>query len=552
MSTSELVLPDDPLAAALLEDELRRLREVDLARTHPAFLLEHVECIDRKTGERFEFQLLEEDAAWYWQRALLDWLVESDWSIILKGRQLGVTWVAAGLALWQILCKPGSDVLCYSINEDEAAKLVGRIWDMFESLPDHLKMGVKVLRPARGRPHVEIQLQHPDGRVSTVTGMASTEKAGRGRTAALIILDEFAFHQYAYSTWKSVIPAVADGGRVVVISTANGVSNDLTGGGNFFHHLWVQAGEGEYKTLGKRFLKWDLHPDRDEAWREALIMPADQKDEEYPNTPEDAFLLSGRPFFDRMALKDYSTMIREPRFRGFFDEELTTVPRRATFEKSDVGDIFVFELPNPDHDYVLFVDTATGRGTDFTVGAVLDLATGEPAAELHTKLDQDQAACQIHYLGRWYNDALIAVEMGGGYGETIIIELRHGRNGRPTYPRLYRHRLEDRPDQPESKVYGFPMTLKTRPQIVNGLERWIRERIFPYMLAGLHAEMTTFVHRESGTSPRAADGCNDDRVMAWGGAVELYRKYGHHPDRIRGRSKTKKTKRPPFKPYPWS
>jgi len=36
--------------------------------------------------------------------------------------------------------------------------------------------------------------------------------------------------------------------------------------------------------------------------------------------------------------------------------------------------------------------------------------------------------------------------MGGGYGEPVIISLRDGRKGRPHYPKLYRHTIQDRPD----------------------------------------------------------------------------------------------------------
>jgi|SRR5579884_57219 len=573
-SVTGVVTPSDPRALQVLAQELRLLREIDLAKQHPAFLLMNVECVDQKTGERFEFDLYTpEDAAlvgkpapertgktWFWQRELLDWSMENGFTIVLKGRQLGVTWVYAGEALWTLLTMPGSAVLCYSINEDEASQLVNRVWDMYESLPEHLKMGTTVLKPSRGhRPHVEIELRHPDGRISSITGMASTPKAGRGRTAALIILDEYAFHQWAQQNWKSVIPAVADGARARIISTANGVSNETTGGGNFYHHLWVNAGS-TYKGLKKKFLRWDLHPQRDEAWRASLVMKDDQKDEEYPNTPEEAFLLSGRPFFDRKSLKFYASQVREPIFRGVFVEEDGTLPRRARLEQRDDGEVFVYELPIGEtdeegaHQYALAADNATGRGTDFSAAAVIDLSTGAIVAEIHTKMDPDQFAAQLHYLGRMYHDAIIAPEDQGGYGIPVITALRDGRNGRPSYPRLYRHRRANRPDQVESTTYGFPMNTGTRPQVVNGLEAWVRERTFPWATPNFINEAPTFVHRDVGTSPAASDGCNDDMVMTWGIAVELFRRYGHHPERVRGRSKPQNRRRSKSsKPaYPWS
>jgi hypothetical protein len=56
--------------------------------------------------------------------------------------------------------------------------------------------------------------------------------------------------------------------------------------------------------------------------------------------------------------------------------------------------------------------------------------------------------------------------------------LRDGREGRPAYPRLYRHRLLDRGDQPEAKPFGFPINVKTRSTVIEGLEAAVRERVF--------------------------------------------------------------------------
>ena len=100
------------------------------------------------------------------------------------------------------------------------------------------------------------------------------------------------------------------------------------------------------------------------------------------------------------------------------------------------------------------------------------------------------------------------------------------------------------------------MNTSTRPLIVSGLEKWIRDRSFPWMTSNFHSEALTFVNRDTGTSPAASDGCNDDMVIAHGIAVELYRRYGHHPDRQRGRSKSRGERRRKSRSsataYPWS
>jgi hypothetical protein len=155
----------------------------------------------------------------------------------------------------------------------------------------------------------------------------------------------------------------------------------------------------------------------------------------------------------------------------------------------------------------------------------------ELVAEFHGRVDADVYAEQLHYLGRWYGSALIAVETAGGYGEAVIIALRDGRAGRKPYPRLYRHVMSSRPDLTEAKPFGFPTNSKTRPLIVNGLEQAIREKTLPGIPGGLLAEMQTFVRHDTGTSPAAQQGTRDDRVLACCIALELFRLRGTHPRR---------------------
>lgn len=530
-------------AAALLLRDLANAEERDTAAQHPANLLDKAQAIDAKTGERFDFQLVDEKAPWYWQREVLDWWMSNDLSVILKARQLGITWLAAGYGLWLVLFHPGTRVLIISINEEEAAKVVNRLWDMFESLPEHLRNGVEVIKPTRGaRPHTSIELKHRDGRISAVLGLPSTKKAGHGETAALVILDEFARQDYARESWKAVLPTMTGGGKIVVISTANGMSNDLTGEGNFYHHLWSHADD---YGISERFLRWDLHPDRDEKWyREfAMALPPKDRAEQFPADPHEAFILTGDPYFDGEATAWYTKHgVKAPLYRMNFAR---TSPTKAKRAKTERGAIRVFVEPKAGRSYAIGADVATGRGMDYSAAYVIDLADMSLVAEFHEKLDADQFAYQLHYLGRWYNTARIAIETGGGYGEAPIILLRDGKEGRPPYPKLYRHRQASRPDFIENKPFGFPMTQKTRPLVLEGLERALRERLLPWVPHGLLTEIQTFVHAQTNPTPRAQDGCNDDRVMAASIAVELFRQYGTHPDR-------KPRKLAPAKPaYPW-
>lgn len=534
-------MPNSPPLDARVKAAARRLLEQKKAGEHPAFLLENVKCIDNTTGETFAFQLLDEDAPWFWQREILDGWIGNPKSIALKARQIGITWLAAGYGLWLLLYRPGSKVLAVSINEAEAAKVVNRVWDMYQSLPEHLRNGVRVRKPhGAARPSRTIELEHPDGRMSSMIGLPSTPNAGHGETAALVILDEFSRQEYAQETWKACLPTTQkEGGRVVVISTGNGR------GANFFYQLWVNSDE---YGMSQKFLPWSLHPDRDDVWyaTHAQALPSADRGEQYPRNPEEAFILTGRPYFDVEALQAYNDLVPEPLYRCDFEE---VRPERARIKKSDHGLVRVYAEPVEGRSYAIGADVATGRGADYSCAYVVDLSEMALVAEFHGKLDADLYAEQLHYLGRRYNSALLAVEVGGGYGEAVNIPLRDGRAGRRAYPKLYRHVMSNRPDLPHARVFGFPINTKTRPLVISQLEKAIRERQLPFLTERLLLECGTFVHAETNPTPRAQDGCHDDSVMAAAITLEMFRLKGSHPP-MEKRRKARRNKRR-LTLYPW-
>jgi hypothetical protein len=524
--------PKPEVLEAFKREYGRRLNERAEAIRHPAGLLNHVECIDAKTGERFTFTLNDPEAGWYWQRRVLDSWLEHPLNLVLKARQIGITWLGAGYGLWKLLTMPGTRMLIVSINEDEAIKVVNRLFDMYHSLPEHLRFEAQISRPTRdSRPTTLIEFTFPDKRISSVVGLPATRRAGHGEVATLVLLDEYSRHEYARDSWKAMFPTADNGGQILVVSTANGVSNEQTGEGNYFHHLYMNA---EALGVNAEFLPWSLHPDRDENWytNVAKALPSHDRAEQFPRTPEDAFINTGECWFDLDALAWYSdSHVLEENERCRFIP--TSTGGRAKLHWSQQGPIRVYARPDSTREYAIGADVATGRGMDYSAAYVIDLTDQSLAAEFHAKIDADEFAEQLHFLGRWYETARLAVEMGGGYGEPVIISLRDGRKGRPHYPKLYRHAIADRADMHQLRNYGFPMNNKTRPQVINVIEQAIRERTLPAMPRSLIMECRTFVRQKTLPSPRAQDGANDDRVMAFGIALEMYRQYGTHAKRSR-------------------
>ncbi len=525
------------------------------AQNDPKVLISYMKGFDPTYQEYFGFEMEDLDAPWGWQGLVIDWwmncltperesrLIEfMGWDpgavdpklrkfIILKARQLGVTWIAVALGLWFMLMRPGSNILCHSQGEDEAKLLVQRAWLMFNALPPELRQGCRVVSPKRSEiPSEQIILRFPDGRMSVFKALPDTAKAGHSETVTLEIMDEVARMDHPRGIYTAVNPAVARGGRLLMISTADGVSNLETGEGNFFHHLWFTR---KAKKLSAAFLPWNLHPERDEEWyaTEAMALPHMERNQQYPLNPDNAFILSGDLYFDPDSIGFYRASFRRSKVKGQF----VVQDSKGYFTKTPEGVIEVWEYPRPGARYAISADTATGRSQDYSAGHVIDLTSGDIVAEIRGKMDYPTFSSQLKCLGRWYksiegNPAKIIPERTG-VGEALIALLRSNGDGLKAYGNIYQH---VRPADIHKKIppiYGFPMQSGTRSLVLEKLRSALYKRQIPFLASGTADEISTFIYRDSGTSPRAMDGCNDDRVMSLALAWFLYEEQGETPQK---------------------
>lgn len=547
---------------ALLE-ELRLAAVREASATDPKALVAEMKVFDPTSETYFGFTMFqkEEDQlwlpfhgdterphyneGWLWQAEIMDWWQDPKMKkyLILKARQLGITWLAMARAVWLLLYRPGTRTVCYSYTEDEAKKLVVRAWDMFQSLPPSLRDHVNVVFPKRSNIPAEwIIVEHADGRRSSIQALPATKRHGHGETITWGVMDEVARMDYAREIYTALKPATARGqAKLCLISTANGVSNQETGEGNFFHHVYATK---EQKGFGFFFLPWNLEPTRDDDWYQEHAMALDEveRNQQYPKNENDAFMLSGMAFFNSDALAWYRENTKKAKYAGQFEQK----GRVADFrEMRDRPSLFLYTLPQVGRKYVIGADTATGRGTDYTVAVVLDIETAEVCAVFRAKIESPAAAIQLHFLGAFYNKAKIGVERQGGYGEALITFLREGKRNLPPYSNLYRHAKATHGKRPIAEEYGMPMGSQNRLTVLDNLKNMIRMRQFPLMPAMLNDELGTFVYKDTIPSPRAEDGCNDDCVMALAIAADLFRQYGSHA--VSSKTRWKKA---PYKPPP--
>jgi hypothetical protein len=260
----------------------RQERDRQQCAVSPATFIARHCTIEDPAGNVLRFIL------WAFQLATLDAIHDDGRVIVLKARRLGLSWLVLAYALWLAIFQQGARVFILCKNEGDAAKLLDRVRRMRDRIAKapgsyHLLEGL----PAGSKSRDAVTAL--DVGLSSINALVATPAAARQETAALFVLDEFAFARDAEGIWQAVLPTVEGGGRLAVVSTGNGT----TGRGAEFAKQWSRAlaGESGFKPL---FWPWDAEPRRDEAWKArevAALGSAERFRVEYPETPDDAFVM---------------------------------------------------------------------------------------------------------------------------------------------------------------------------------------------------------------------------------------------------------------------
>lgn len=446
-------------------------------------------------------------------------LLENKWVIVLKARQLGLSTLVGGLLLHKCFFQPGSVCLWISDCDDNAQKAVGMLEVMYQFLPDWVKARAPKLVTDQAS---KKEWRFPDGMVSRISAKVGTAKAGASETASVVVMDEFALVSPAErqdNLFRTAEPTIDAAGQMWIISTARGGHNRFA---KLFKEAWYEPEETTFEAI---FHPWFVSPFVDQETYEAKVKRWKDKPwkihAEHPESVEEAFRKSGNPRFSGMLPKE--SELHEDWIRGhvhydsegvpFFDHEAGS-PLRVR------GDVAV-NGPDTWRDYVLFVDPALGRGQDYTAAQVLvldDDGNVEVCAWWRDNLTEAvEAGRQFARLGRYFGEAILAVENSGGWGESMLTELRLN----DKYPNLYYY-------EPATKTRkkgrgaraGFSMNRKLRPLVVDGLAEVLSSddmKVF-YLYEELARELETFVVTEDGRV-EADVGCHDDLVMSMGGAV---------------------------------
>lgn len=308
---------------------------------------------------------------------------DNRFSIVLACRQSGKSISSVVYILWYAIFKPEQTIAVLANKGSTAQEMIGRITLALENLPFFLQPGCKSLNKK------SIEFSNNSRIVSSATSGSSI----RGMSVNLLFLDEFAFVENDARFYTSTYPVVTSGKttRVIITSTANGL-------GNVFHKIWEGAVQGtnDYKPF--RVDWWDV-PGRDENWKAQTIANTSelQFDQEFGNN----FHGTGNTLINANTLLRLKA--RQPVYSMNGVNVYYTPIKAYKDEDTDV----------PEHQYMMFVDVAKGRGQDYSTFNIIDI-TDRPFKQVATFRDNLISPLLfpdvIHKYAKLYNNALVVIE----------------------------------------------------------------------------------------------------------------------------------------------
>jgi len=228
--------------------------------------------------------------------------------------------------------------------------------------------------------------------------------------------------------------------------------------------------------------------------------------QEYPSTPQEAFLTTGRLFvepkyIDQAAVECFSPVCR-------YDV------REDGFVEHNKGLLKIFETPHEKLRYCMGVDVAEGlEHGDYSCIQVLD-HMGNQVATWSGHVDPFDLASIVARIGFYYNKAWTLIERNN-HGLTTIRKIQE-----LGYPNLYvEQTVDDAYVDKLTRRAGFLTTSKTKPLIIDNLVHLLRQGESGIVDIDLIDELRTYVVDARGIT-NAQQGCFDDRIMAY--AIALF------------------------------
>lgn len=353
------------------------------------FIERYCQIYDKQKRRWVRFML------WPEQYAALQHLEISDYIVILKARQLGLTWLVVAYDLHDFIFNPIHKPLIFSKGDAEVISIIDeRYQSMYERLPKWMQAKA-----------IEVDNKH-DLKISTGShAKGRSTKGGRSYEGTRVILDEADYVRNISELMRAVQPIIDDGGQIILLSTSN-KDYPLSEFKRIFRV--ARLGKSRWKHI---FLSWRAHPGRDDTWyeetRNDIIERTGSDDSmksEFPNDADEA-----------LAPAEFNKKLPA----GFLGKVYIASDPVGDAVLETVRGLIVYRKPEAGLEYYIGADTAEGLPHgDLSALAVVD-ETGRQCAIYNETSEPHVFGSDISKISQFYNGASANVERNN-HGHAVI------------------------------------------------------------------------------------------------------------------------------------
>ncbi len=429
--------------------------------------------------------------------------------IVLKWRQLWITTWACINNLDEVMVRSNLSTVITAHQQDKQKEIFKKVEYAYNNFPKKvlLKNG-KVFHKRKTRLKNIKEIFFKKNNSGIQVSLDS-----RSGTFQRVHITELAFRHDAEEMMTGTIPTVPPDWEIIIETTANWV-------GNYFHKLWTDNYKNPNWPFECLFLWWWL-ADRycmellkDEVLQlpkelqhlnqpmiDGTVLTQEQKKryleqykllwkwcfQEYPCTPEEAFLNTWDPVFELSEVKKYAKL-------------------PYTADKV-FQDLRIYK--KPEYDYCLFgVDTSEwGNNWDFSSIRVRDQNLNL-LASYYGRIEPDELCKVIDRLIKLWYVWVLWIERNNTWIATISQAKNYER-----YSLIYKEKTIDKTTNRVTQKIWRHTNSKTRPLIMSDYISLFRNDLLPNIDEPLRQEMFHFVYTEK-NRPEASKWNHDDAIIS--------------------------------------
>lgn len=478
--------------------------------------------------------------------------------VILKARQMGLSTAVEAVIYWYTSTHKNITAMIVG-HEDQSSK---NLYNMFRRYYENSNILFKPVTRYDTKTDLTFQRYDSEGNqvgLNSVIKTATARNTSVGRSDTIQLL-----HGSEIGEWEHGEELVASLLQTVPVrpNTMIFLESTAKGRGNFFYKQWQASVKGD-TPFEPFFFPWWLHEEYEMPLKDNETIEYTREEEEvvkvikegihiagkfyevdhakipekikfrrykerefratpeklyqeYPSTAHEAFIATGRPVFDVKALSLMEKLCAQHPPKRY---DLVEKPGRIieAIPSDEFGMLKIWDMPEPHEEYVIGADPAEGLANgDFSVADVIRKRDMKTVARLRGHIDPDQFGHALDKLGRFYNFALMGVEINN-HGLAVVQRLRD-----LFYTNLYRREkgLDERFEESTSKL-GWKTDMRTKPLAIDYLVEAIREGyVIDYDIVFVE-EAFSYVRDDNGRT-NAEEGDHDDTVMAKAIALQMY------------------------------